>query len=82
LKKFSKYPSSIFEFWHFLLLTHNLRISVFGSKDAQMKNKGHFTFEFLILNNFYFMNNPSKIPLSTLKLQFFELLFSTQATKI
>ena len=34
---------------------------------------------FLILDNFYFMKNPSKMPLSTLKMQFLFLQFSTQA---
>ena len=43
----------------------------FGSKNAQIKNKGKFPFDFLkIFQNFYSKNNPSKMPLSNLRLQF------------
>ena len=51
-----------------------------AQKMLQSKTKGDLPLYFLILNNFYFMKNPSKMPLSTLKLQFLFLQFSTQAT--
>ena len=44
-------------------------------KMLKAKNKGDLPFEQLL-----FYENPSKMPLSTLKLQFLFLQFSTQAT--
>ena len=51
-----------------------------AQKMLKSKNKGDLLLYFLILNNFYFMKNPSKMLLSTLKLQILKLTFSTQAT--
>lgn len=49
-------------------------------KMLKSKNKDdQYCVFFLILNNFYFMKNPSKMLLSALKLQFLKLTFSTQA---
>ena len=42
-----------------------------AQKMLKSKNKGKFPFNvFKIFNNFYSKNNPSKMPLSNLRLQF------------
>ena len=49
-----------------------------AQKMLKSKNKGKFPLDFfLIFNNFYSKNNPSKMPLSNLRLQFLKLTQSS-----
>ena len=49
-----------------------------AQKMLKSKNKGKFPLDFFkIFNNFYSKNNPSKMPLSNLRLQFLKLTQSS-----
>ena len=52
----------------------------YAPKMLKSNNKGDVPFDFLNSKQLLFMKNPSKMPLSTLKMQFLFLRFSTQAT--
>ena len=64
---------SNFYFW----LRHNVQIWL--QKCLNQKTRVTILLYFLISNNFYFMKNPSKMPVSILKLKSWFLQFSTQA---
>ena len=73
LKNYSKYPKSTLEHKWFLSKMLFCRSSVLrnlrflAKKTLRSRKKGHLPWYFLISSNFCFMDNPQKMPLSTLK---------------